>query len=167
MLRLPITISKLDFKLPTFGHFIEIFSRNLTFYLLNPWFASRLRPVATSLRCRGQVTRNDDANHCYSEALFPEEWLRASETPYKSLVKGQVSSPAGQNLPCTSSASRPVEDNCVSQRRGRELEPDVDDGNTTVADTSDTSVKYSCKAPTNQAMTASPKVVSPVPKAKR
>ena len=73
-------------------------------------------PVATSMRRRGQVTRNDEANHCYSEALSPEEWLRASETPQKSLVEGQVSSPAGQNLPCTSSASKPVEDNCVSQR---------------------------------------------------
>ena len=124
-------------------------------------------PVATSMRCRGQVMRNDEANHCYSEALFPEEWLRASETPYESLVEGQVSSPAGQNLPCTSSTSRPFEDNCVSQRRGEELEPEVDDGNATVADTSDTSVKHSCKAPTNQAMIASPEVVSPVPKAKR
>ena len=99
------------------------------------------------MRCRGQVTRNDKANHCYSESLSPEEWLRASETRHESLVEGQVSSPAGQNLPCTSSSSRPVEDNCVSQRRGGELEPEVD-GNATVADTSDTSVKHSCKAPT-------------------
>ena len=124
-------------------------------------------PVATSMRCRGQVMRNDEANHCYSEALSPEEWLRASETPHESLVEGQVSSPAGQNLPCTSSTSRPVEDNCVIQRRGGELEPEVDDGNAAVAVTSDTSVKHSCKAPTNQAMIASPGVVSPVPKAKR
>ena len=124
-------------------------------------------PVATSMRCRGQVTRNNEANHCYSDALSPKEWLRASETPLESLVEGQVSSPAGQNLPCTSSASRPAEDNCVSQRRGGELEPEVDDGNATVADTSDTSVKHSCKAPTNQAMIASPEVASPVPKDKR
>ena len=47
------------------------------------------------------------------------------------------------------------------------MEPEVDDGNATVADTSDTSVKHSCKAPTNQAMIASPEVVCPVPKAKR
>ena len=106
-------------------------------------------PVATSMRCCGQVTRNDKANHCYSESLSPEEWLRASETRLESLVEVQVSSSAGQNLPCTSSASRPVEDNCVSQRRGGELEPEVDDGNATVADTSDTSVKHSCKSPTN------------------
>ena len=124
-------------------------------------------PVATSMRCRGQVMRNDKANHCYSEALSPEEWLRASETLHESLVEGQVSSPAGQSLLCTSSTSRPVEDNCVSQRRGGELEPEVDDGNATVADTSDTSVKHSIKAPTNQAMIASPEVVSPVPKDKR
>ena len=91
-------------------------------------------PVATSMRCRGQVTRNDEANHCYSEALSPEEWLRASETPYESLVEGQVSSPAGQNLSCTSSASRPTEDNCVSLPRCGELEPEADDGNATVAD---------------------------------
>ena len=102
-------------------------------------------PVATSMRFRGQVTRNDEANHFYSEALSPKEWLRASETPHESLVEGQVSCPAGQNLPCTSNASRPVEDNCVSQHRGGELEPEVDDGNATVADTSDTSVKLSCK----------------------
>ena len=89
-------------------------------------------PVATAMRCRGQVTRNDEANHCYSEALSPEKWLRASETLYESLVEGQVSSPAGRNLPCTISASRPVEDNCVSQRRGGELEPEVDDGNAMV-----------------------------------
>ena len=124
-------------------------------------------PVATSMRCRGQVTRTDEANHCYREALSAEEWLRASETPHESLVEGQVSSPAGQNLPCTSSASRPVEGNCVSQRRGGELEPEVDDGNATVADTSDISVKHSRKSPTNQATVASPEVVSPVPKAKR
>ena len=106
-------------------------------------------PVATSMRCRGQVTRNDEANRCYSEGLSPNEWLRASETPYESLVETQVSSPAGQNLLCTSSASRPVEDKCMSLRRGGELEPEADDGNATVADTSDTSVKQSCKAPTN------------------
>ena len=122
---------------------------------------------ATSMRCRGQVMRNDEANHCYSEALSPEEWLRASETPHESLEEGQVSNSAGQNLPCTSSASRPVEDNCVTQRRGGELEPEVDDGNAAVADTSDTSVKHSCKASTNQAMIASSEVVSPVPKTKR
>ena len=55
----------------------------------------------------------------------------------------------------------------MSQRRGGELEPEVDDGNARVADTSDTSVKHSCKAPTNQAMIASPEVVSPVPKANK
>ena len=55
----------------------------------------------------------------------------------------------------------------MSQRRGGELEPEVDDGNAAVADTSDTSFKPSCKAPTNQAMIASPEVVSSVPKDKR
>ena len=54
----------------------------------------------------------------------------------------------------------------MSQRQGGELEPEVDDGNATVADTSDASVKHSCKARINQAMVASPEVVSPVPKAK-
>ena len=43
----------------------------------------------------------------------------------------------------------------MSQWRGGELEPEVDDGNATVADTSNTSVKHLSE------------VVSPVPKAKR
>ena len=138
---------------------------------------------ATSMRCRGLVTLNNEKINC-DESLSPKEWLRNSDSSNVEVTPEVQRNLNSSNAEVTPEVQRKFAyRNLLSSNVINVSEPETDlllvekefqftstagDNIGNVEDSCpSTSSKAAGKAPTNQSMIVTPEDVSPCPKARR